>query len=252
MTTKFTHYLLEKYSDDFRKATETPFLAQAGQGTIAPGPLKEWLRQDYLYAYGGYIKFASALLSHLHLPTHPSSSTANTERAVSVLTFSLSNVKRETEFFISTAQQHGLDLFADETDNSESETGGGAKYGLLGEYNPVTRSYVDFLHAIGGLGGIEEGLVLLWGMEVAYLTAWNYAKSQRNLQPSSGELTETQKALEKFIENWTCDEFVEFVNGCEEIVDGSGIELGSEVAKRCEEVFKRTLWLEQRFWPTIE
>jgi hypothetical protein len=35
----------------------------------------------------------------------------------------------------------------------------------LGEYEEVTRGYVDFLWGIGAGGSLEEGLVLLWGME---------------------------------------------------------------------------------------
>ena len=38
--------------------------------------------------------------------------------------------------------------------------------GLLGEYNEITRAYVDFLHAVGGVGAVEEGFVLLWAMEI--------------------------------------------------------------------------------------
>lgn len=105
----------------------------------------------------------------------------------------------------------------------------------------------------------------------AYLTAWRNAKSLRpetltSADPSS--LSQTQQALLKFVDNWTSDEFVEFVTDCAEIVDGAGIEIGSALAERCEtvspkfrfhntatdqsfQVFKRTLWLEQRFWPSV-
>lgn len=105
----------------------------------------------------------------------------------------------------------------------------------------------------------------------AYLSAWTNAKSLRpetltSADPSS--LSQTQQALLKFVDNWTSDEFVEFVTDCAEIVDGAGIEIGSALAERCEtvsskfdsldmaadqslQVFKRTLWLEQRFWPSV-
>lgn len=74
----------------------------------------------------------------------------------------------------------------------------------------------------------------------AYLTAWTFARSH-NSKPTpedatSGSQTETQKALDKFIDNWTNDEFVGFVNECEEVVDGLGIEVGSELGERCEQV----------------
>ncbi|WVR04052.1 hypothetical protein IAU60_001051 [Kwoniella sp. DSM 27419] len=235
---KFSQYLLDKYADDIKVATTHPFLRQAGQGTIDPSALKEWLKQDYLYAYVGYIKFASAVLSKLPLDLRP---TPNITRAVEVLAFSLSNVKRETEFFLSTAEQHGLGVFDGPAVDTASS--------LLGEYNPITRSYVDFLHATGALASIEEAFTLLWAMEICYFKAWSYAKTfQKNLdQPS-----EAQKALHKFVDNWTNDEFREFVDGCEEIMDGAEIQPETSLGKRCEEVFKRTLWLEQRFWPDVK
>lgn len=105
----------------------------------------------------------------------------------------------------------------------------------------------------------------------AYLTAWRNAKSLRSETLTSADpsnLSQTQQALLKFVDNWTCDEFVEFVTDCADIVDGAGIEIGSALAERCEtvsskldcpdtvidqslQVFKRTLWLEQRFWPSV-
>ncbi|WWC68993.1 uncharacterized protein I206_102929 [Kwoniella pini CBS 10737] len=242
---KFTEYLLDKYADDFKIATTHPFLKSAGEGTIASEPLREWLKQDYLYAYVGYIKFASSLLSKLHLSPNSSSinPTSNISRSVEIITFSLSNVKRETDFFLSTSSKFNLSIF--ENSNQDNNNN------LLGEYNEITRSYVDFLHSIGGLGSIEEGLTLLWCMEKAYYEAWSFAKSHSHKFPNENELNQTQKALKEFINNWTNFEFKEFVDGCEEILNGSNIQLNSDLAERCEDVFKRTLWLEQRFWPSV-
>lgn len=41
---------------DFKKATQHPFLVQAGNGTLDSETLTKWCRQDYLYAFVGYIK----------------------------------------------------------------------------------------------------------------------------------------------------------------------------------------------------
>jgi hypothetical protein len=35
----------------------------------------------------------------------------------------------------------------------------------LGEYEEITRAYVDFLWGTGAGGSVQEGLVLLWAME---------------------------------------------------------------------------------------
>jgi hypothetical protein len=67
----------------------------------------------------------------------------------------------------------------------------------------------------------------------AYFEAWSFAKS--HTAPISNP-TETQKALEKFIDNWTCDEFVGFVKHCQEVVDGLELEKDQELAQKCEQV----------------
>lgn len=71
----------------------------------------------------------------------------------------MANVKRETDFFVQTASEHGLDIRPNGAMPVIDESNG------LGEYEEVTRSYVDFLWATGAGGSIEEGLVLLWAME---------------------------------------------------------------------------------------
>lgn len=67
----------------------------------------------------------------------------------------------------------------------------------------------------------------------AYLQAWAYAQSFPAFQEP---LTETQKALSKFIQNWTCSEFVGFVEHCRDVVDGLELEKDPDLAKRCEQV----------------
>jgi hypothetical protein len=69
----------------------------------------------------------------------------------------------------------------------------------------------------------------------AYFEAWSFAKSHSS--PIT-DPTETQKALEKFIDNWTCDEFVGFVDHCQEVVDGLELENDQEMSKRCEQASK--------------
>ena len=67
----------------------------------------------------------------------------------------------------------------------------------------------------------------------AYYTAWSYAKTHL---PSAEPQTLKEKALREFIDNWTCEEFVGFVNDCTEVVDLLEIDPESEVGKRAEEV----------------
>ena len=68
-------------------------------------------------------------------------------------------MKRETDFFVQTAKEHGLDIRPEGIMPSIDEHNG------LAEYEEITRSYVDYLWGVGAGGSIEEGLVLLWAME---------------------------------------------------------------------------------------
>jgi hypothetical protein len=105
--------------------------------------------------------------------------------AISLLTFSLSNIVRETDFFVATAKEHGLEIHpqarAQAQDQAPAQGQAQASEGasdrdsdgsslspsssLLGEYEPITKSYVDFLVATAAGGSVEESLVLLWAME---------------------------------------------------------------------------------------
>ena len=106
-------------------------------------------------------QYASLLLSRLPLPSSPPTTPKEKAlySAIELLTFSLSNVKRETDFFVQTAQEHGLDIRPNGLMPIIDESNG------LGEYEEVTRAYCDFLWGTGAGGSVEEGLVLLWGME---------------------------------------------------------------------------------------
>jgi hypothetical protein len=98
------------------------------------------------------------------LPSSPPTPAASSRTralycAIPLLSFSLSNVKRETDFFVETAKEHGLDIHpGGEMPVINLENG-------LGEYEEITRAYVDFLWGTGAGGSVEEGLVLLWAME---------------------------------------------------------------------------------------
>lgn len=106
------------------------------------------------------------LLSRLPIPHSPA--TAETtphahalRKALPLLSFSLSNVARETKFFEDTAEKHGLALHTGPLDP------------LLGKYEALTKSYVDFLIATAAGGSLEEGLVVLWAMEKVCIVSFS-------------------------------------------------------------------------------
>ncbi|WVF66804.1 hypothetical protein IAT40_001546 [Kwoniella sp. CBS 6097] len=243
----FTQYLCEKYADELEKAITHPFLKACGEGNIETEPLREWLKQDYLFAYEGGIKYTAALLSKLSLsPSASSIRTPIAAKAVPILGWCATNLLRETDWFLSVAKDHGIDVFDPARREVDVE-----KHGLLGEYHPVTRGYIDYLQTIGALGSIEEGLVVLWASEKIYNAAWEHAKTFRKASSVFDAESNTQQALVKFIDNWTTPEFIEFVGRCEDMVDSLDIQLGTERAELCEKAFRNILWYEQRFWPSF-
>ncbi|CEQ39483.1 SPOSA6832_01003, partial [Sporobolomyces salmonicolor] len=258
--------MLERYSADIELTTTHPFLEAAGKHELSLDKLSEWLTQDRVYALHGYPKFIAQLITAL-----PLSSTADQRSSQSLLSlfvYSLANIDREVSFFDSLSHTFGLDLsFAP----PKGEVGA-----LQGKtVKPMTRAYVNLLIATGAEagrngGGIEEGLVLLWGMEVVrfslpsppsvhpcrfekasvgrlwqlahcassllqiYHKAWTFAKSQT--PSSSAPQTKTTEALKELIHNWTQDEFAEFVHRIEVEVDKLDLKEGTAAWEKCEEV----------------
>lgn len=141
-----TAHLLTSQAAAFQSATQQAFLSHAGCGSLAAGPLSQWLAQDGHYARG-YIRFVGALLAKIRLPQ-----TANTQfhpmyRTMDLLISALNNMRREMQFFEITATKFGL------TVGTEPAT-------------PITRALLDlFANASGTSASLLEGMVVLWGTE---------------------------------------------------------------------------------------
>jgi thiaminase len=111
-----TTYLLGSTPNSLARATNHPFLAAAGQGTLPKPTLSQWLSQDRLYAQS-YIRFIGLLLAKIRLPGQaPSSSTpmhkTPEQKAITVLIDALVNIRAELAFFEQTAHDYSLDLTA--------------------------------------------------------------------------------------------------------------------------------------------
>ncbi|GAA5982730.1 hypothetical protein JCM5350_006229 [Sporobolomyces pararoseus] len=242
----FTQTMLQRYGADLKVAIEHPFLKAAGTYELDKDKLSEWLTQDRIYALCGYPKFIASLISAT--PLSSTSSQRASQSLLGLFSFALSNIDREVGFFDSLGPKYGLDL---EFPPPESKSFGKLQGSLV---KPTTKAYVDLLIATGaeaGInGGLEEALVLLWGMEKIYLMAWTHAKFQT---PSSSVDTDspTVKALKELINNWTMEEFVGFVERIEKEVEKLDLQEGTEAWSRCEEMFKYNLLLEQQFWPDM-
>lgn len=146
---------------DLKVAIEHPFLKAAGTYELDKDKLSEWLTQDRIYALCGYPKFIASLISAT--PLSSTSSQRASQSLLGLFSFALSNIDREVGFFDSLGPKYGLDL---EFPPPESKSFGKLQGSLV---KPTTKAYVDLLIATGaeaGInGGLEEALVLLWGME---------------------------------------------------------------------------------------
>lgn len=226
--------------------SQAPFLAHAGQGTLDPDVLQQWLAQDRLYAQN-YINFAGALLSKIRLPVQVNAQSTE-KKAIRLVSFALQNVIRELQFFEDTAAKHQIDLtprWAMDGDRTELRNSGPS---------PWTRAYADMmLSATSPSASVLEGLTLLYGTELCYLTAWTYAKNiaaQQAVSSSSSSQSPTFTALkEEFIPNWTCDEFVAFVDDCRSVMDEVASQSAEQDKEKAVEVYRQVLWLEEQFWP---
>ena len=62
-----TSYLLSCTASEFKIATQSKFLEQAGKGKLKRDILQSWLGMDRLYAQA-YVRFAGLLLAGIKLP----------------------------------------------------------------------------------------------------------------------------------------------------------------------------------------
>jgi hypothetical protein len=141
-----TSHLLATYSHHFTRATQQPFLSHAGCGSLAAGPLSQWLVQDGHYSRG-YIRFVGQLLAKIRLPQTQNSQFHPMYRTMDLLISALNNMRREMQFFEITATKYGLVL------GQEGPT-------------PITRALLDlFVSASSSSASLLEGMVVLWGTE---------------------------------------------------------------------------------------
>ncbi|KAF2095354.1 heme oxygenase-like protein, partial [Rhizodiscina lignyota] len=234
-----TAHLLNSNAPSFTAATEQPFLSHAGCGTLAAGPLAQWMVQDGHYTRG-YVQFIGGLISKIRLPTVPNSQFNPMYRTLDLLISALNNIRREMSFFEITATKYGIQMGEEPP-------------------NPITRAYLDlFVSCSGPSASLLEGLVVLWATEhhKCYRTAWQYASTFST--SLSHPTTEPHIAAlhQALIPNWTSPAFSKFVDACRSLVDELANTTtspnGKEEMARCEQVFRQICWIQERFWPDVD
>ncbi|KAH7406553.1 hypothetical protein DE146DRAFT_647816 [Phaeosphaeria sp. MPI-PUGE-AT-0046c] len=232
-----TAHLLTMCSHPFTQATQQPFLSHAGCGSLAAGPLSQWLAQDGHYARG-YIRFVGQLLAKIRLPQTQNSQFHPMYRTMDLLISALNNMRREMQFFEITATKFGLVL------GQEGPT-------------PITRALLDlFVSASSTSASLLEGMVVLWGVEHCYRSAWQYASSFTTSISTPSAESHIVALHQALIPNWTSPAFSKFVDATRALVDElaniTTTRDGKEEMVRCEEIFRQICWLEQRFWPDVD
>ncbi|PYI10435.1 transcription regulator PAB1642 [Aspergillus sclerotiicarbonarius CBS 121057] len=249
-----TDHLLTLTPSTLHTSTTHPFLHAAGTSTLSKATLSAWLSQDRLYAQS-YIRFIGLLLSKIRLPyTTPTTNASNPSssplesRILSLLTSALLNIRRELTFFETVATEYNLDL----TVPPPGETTFGP--------SEATHAYTDLFLSAGSSGvTLLEGLVVLWATEVCYFRAWGFARGimeKDNTNAEKGGDADGGALRERFIPNWTSEEFGRFVDEIGGLVDevarrGGEGESGKEMLGRCERWWRQVVWLEGMFWPEV-
>ncbi|KAH7383609.1 transcription regulator [Cadophora sp. MPI-SDFR-AT-0126] len=254
---KLSTHLLTLHPQAFTSATQTPFLSHAGAGTLPKDVLQKWLAQDRLYAQA-YIRFAALLLANVRLSGRVDGD-AFEERLLDLILSSITNVRRELKFFEEVATRYDLDI---SSSSSSSISKGDGDEGISKGVILYRKLFFEVGEEVEARRmGMLEGLVLLWGTEVCYLTAWRYAAScsPQGSSTASGSEADGGALRKEFIPNWTSDEFAAFVDEIKGFLDalwemegeGEG-ERAGEKRERVEGIWKRVLDVERVFWPVVE
>lgn len=236
-TPSLTSHLLATCAGPFAQATQQPFLSHAGCGSLAIGPCSQWLAQDAHMARG-YIRFIGQLLAKMRLPLTQNSQFHPIYRTMDLLISALNNTRREMQFFEITATKYGL--------------------GIGGEPpSPITRSMLDmFVSASSTSASLLEGMVALWSAQHCYRSAWLYAHSFSTSISTPSNDSHIVALHQALIPNWTSPAFAKFVDATRALVDElaniTTTRDGKEEMQRCEEIFRQTCWLQQRFWPDVD
>ncbi|KAK0666830.1 hypothetical protein QBC41DRAFT_280282 [Cercophora samala] len=281
-----TKHLLSLEPEDFKAATQHPFLLAAAKGTLPKDVLSHWLVNDRLYIHA-YIRAAGQLLASLELPKHLPGEQAGSEkeeedalevRLVDWLIEALGAVRREERMFLEVGGRYQLvDFVGVEAREVGRVRGLGVIEGLFGDVGVMGKEEKGKglgAWLLGGGGGELpvsgkipwlEGAVTFWGTERVYLEAWSWAREQQEERPNGKEDEDGGALRREFIPNWSSDEFREFVERLGLLIDQAvekeiGMagadgqkqeEVKKEILGRVEGKWRTLLEGEKGFWPDV-
>ncbi|KAI1812775.1 transcription regulator PAB1642 [Poronia punctata] len=255
----FTQALVASDPAVFQRATQSPFLRRAAQGTVSKEVLGRYLANDRLYVHG-YLRAAGRLISFLPLPqvVPAAGGELHADPASRLLAWTIDdliNIQHEERFLVDTARKYGIEvnLPADE----HGRVPASAKTPGLRQFEAL----FDGLQLGGGDGGLLpwlESAVVFYGTEKCYLEAWTWAKSQVDEDKDKDGADDEDGGMvrRELIANWTGPEFEAFVDQLAGIIDAA-VQTQEEDAK--EALLQRGLvkWreilaAEEASWPVID
>jgi thiaminase len=140
----------------------------------------------------------------------------------------LDNIRRELKLFEDVAKQYGW----------LKELGTAIP-------NVHTQAYIDlFAGAAQPSSKLFRGIVALWATEKCYLLAWSHAKRHLESQKAKSGVMQ-----DVFVPNWSSNEFMEFVNVLEKLVDEMALMITEEDLLVAEGQWRQVVSAEEAFWP---
>ncbi|KAF5018666.1 hypothetical protein F66182_9341 [Fusarium sp. NRRL 66182] len=254
MTYSLTQQLLVSDEQGYKRATQSEFLRLAGHGKASKDLLGRWLANDRLYIHS-YCRGLGNVLSFLEYPAtvRRGADPGATTQLLDWIVAALVNIRREEKFFINTAADYGININL-ETQGDGSVASSTKLEGL--------RRWEELFSSVAASEDVLpwlEAAVVYWGTEKCYLDAWSWAKAQLTEQGDASKDADGGAVRKEFINNWTCKEFVEFVDDLGRIIDDAvakevdknGEDVKERLFKRVEGKWQDVLKAEEAFWPAV-
>ncbi|KAB5523976.1 hypothetical protein GE09DRAFT_1293413 [Coniochaeta sp. 2T2.1] len=285
---KLTSHLLASMQEEYKAATQSPFLLAAAEGRLSKDVLGKWLAGERLY-FHSYIRAAGKLLATLDLPPLSQVGLGVEEmaemRLVDWVIENLARIRGAEKMLVDVAGRYGIEVVDERgevgvgpVDPPEAEGVAGKTEGRKvmvelmdceeeteAEVSATTTSHTTTLPTV--LTWLEAA-VMFWGTERCYLDAWSWAKAHQPVRENSDEEGDDDASDDadggalrrEFIPSWSSDEFREFVARLEGIIDGAvdrevekgGAKVREQMLRRLEGKWRSLVVAGAGFWPVVE
>ncbi|KAH8551632.1 hypothetical protein BGW37DRAFT_491675 [Umbelopsis sp. PMI_123] len=225
-----TDHLLALEPESYYAATHHKFLNEIGNLEVTPQHLSTWIIEDKFYT-SGYIRMLEQMLNRLPQQVTAKGQVDSDGSLYNLLAFAHQNIIREANFFQNLLARY--DIVADK----------------VNDMRPLTKRYTNFQQKIAEESDedLGEALVLLWAMEQVFFDAWSHARSLLTEHPPTENESAHINTIRELVENWSSEEFKQFVDDCAIQVNKLYPSDSSRLAKY-QRVYRDMLVFEQKFW----